>query len=196
MKSDVFISHASEDKDTFVRPFAEELKNRGLRVWYDEYELKVGDSLRREIDRGLSSCRFGIVVLSHSFFSKEWPQRELDGLSAREAAQGNKLILPVWHGVSSDDVRRFSPILADKVGLPTSHGVQFVADKIIEVIKTSDGNEALKRKDNSLIYNFFGDALKGCPKCGEKLIITANASESGEFAIATCPNCDWEDYYP
>lgn len=64
---DVFISHASEDKDEVVRPLATALKNLGLRVWYDEFELKIGDSLRRKIDQGLSRSRFGVVVISRDF---------------------------------------------------------------------------------------------------------------------------------
>ena len=58
-KWDAFISHASEDKYDFVRPLAEGLRDRGLTVWFDEFELKVGDSLRSSIDRGLRQSRFG-----------------------------------------------------------------------------------------------------------------------------------------
>ena len=77
-RNTIFISHASEDKRTFVRPLAHALKGRGLQIWYDEFSLKLGDSLRRSIDRGLAECSAGVVVLSPSFFAKEWPQRELD----------------------------------------------------------------------------------------------------------------------
>ena len=69
-KWDAFIGHASEDKDDFVRPLADGLKKRGLSVWFDECELKVGDSLRESIDRGLRRSRFGIVVISPHFFEK------------------------------------------------------------------------------------------------------------------------------
>ena len=80
---DVFISHASEDKEAIARPLYEALKARGLSVWFDEAELTLGDSLRRKIDDGLARCRYGIVILSPRFLEKEWPQRELDGLVAR-----------------------------------------------------------------------------------------------------------------
>lgn len=116
---DVFISHASEDKDAFVRPLADKLKAAGIKPFYDEMSLTWGDSLRRRIDEGLARSRFGIVVLSKSFFAKEWPQRELDGLVALEV-QGQSRILPIWHEVSKDEVTRFSPLLADKVALNTS----------------------------------------------------------------------------
>ena len=61
---DVFISHASEDKETFVRPLAELLRNEHIEVWYDEFSLKLGDSLRQTVDLGLSRSRYGVVVLS------------------------------------------------------------------------------------------------------------------------------------
>lgn len=66
-KYDFFICHASEDKADFVQGLAECLKARQAMVWYDEFALNVGDSLRREIDRGLGSSQFGIVVLSEHF---------------------------------------------------------------------------------------------------------------------------------
>lgn len=116
---DVFVSHASEDKDDFVRPFVNALVNEGLSVWYDEFELYVKKSLRRSIDAGLSNCRFGIVVLSEYFFKKEWPQKELDGLFAREV-NGEKVILPIWHKISKNEVIRYSPSIADLVALNSS----------------------------------------------------------------------------
>lgn len=116
---DFFISHASEDKEDFVRSLAEKLKEQGLNIWYDEFELKVGDSLRRSIDRGLRNSRYGIVILSTSFFKKNWPQYELDGLVTREM-NGVKVILPIWHKVSKDEVMKYSPSLADKVALNSS----------------------------------------------------------------------------
>ncbi len=85
---DVFICHASEDKEEFVRPLAEALRHRGLRVWYDEFSLEVGDSLRQAVDRGLNKSRFGIVVLSPSFFGKNWPEWELNGLVTKELRAG------------------------------------------------------------------------------------------------------------
>jgi hypothetical protein len=122
MEYDVFISHASEDKDEVARPLSQRLEQLGLRVWLDECQLTIGDSLRRCIDRGLVESRFGIVVLSPAFFMKEWPNKELDGLVARDDGK-EKVILPVWHQVSAAEIRRFSPILADRLAVSTSQGV-------------------------------------------------------------------------
>lgn len=117
-KWDAFISHAAEDKDAFVRPLAVALQSLGAGIWYDDFSLRLGDSLSKSIDRGLGQSRYGIVVLSRAFIGKAWPDYELRGLIAREIASG-RVILPLWHGVTRDDVLRFSPTLADKLALNT-----------------------------------------------------------------------------
>ena len=134
MQWDVFISHASEDKDSFVRPLAAELRKNGLRVWYDEFSLRLGDSLNESINKGLSESQFGIVVLSRAFFEKQWTKRELDGLVAREINEG-KVILPLWHGVDRAEVCLYSPILADRVAIHTPEGVSHVVNKILEIVQ-------------------------------------------------------------
>ncbi|HEY7328024.1 MAG TPA: toll/interleukin-1 receptor domain-containing protein [Gemmataceae bacterium] len=133
MSWDVFISHASEDKDAVARPLAESLQTSGYKVWYDESTLTLGDNLRRSIEHGLANSRFGIVILSPSFFAKKWPQLELDGLFALERPDQKK-ILPVWHNVTASDVERFSSFLAMRLGVPTSTGLENVVKKIIDAI--------------------------------------------------------------
>ncbi len=134
---DAFISHASEDKNSFVRPLARQLTELGLKIWYDEFELRVGDSLRQSIDKGLVNSRFGIVVLSTAFFDKDWPEYELNGLVAREI-EGQKVILPIWHGINKKDVLRYSPPLADKIALITNEkSLKEIADILHnEIIKS------------------------------------------------------------
>jgi hypothetical protein len=134
MKYDVFISHASEDKDSVVRPLAQALVAQGLKVWYDEFELKIGDSLRRKIDRGLAMSRFGIVVLSPAFIKKGWTNYELDGIISK-ANTGEQVMLPIWHGITKKEVLEYSPSLADKVARNTaSYTVEEIAEEIAELI--------------------------------------------------------------
>ena len=140
---DAFISHASEDKDVFVRDLAERLQVLEIHVWYDEFTLKVGDSLRQSIDMGLARSRYGIVVLSHSFFSKEWPQKELDGLVAREY-NGNKVILPVWLDVEASDVTKYSPLLAGVVAAKAADGIDAVVTQLRGVIRPDIGYQTLQ----------------------------------------------------
>ena len=148
---DVFISHASEDKDDFVRPLANRLAELNIEVWYDEFTLQVGDSLRESIDRGLSRSRFGIIVLSPHFFRKNWTQRELNGLVAREMNDGNKLILPIWHNASKQDVLNYSPPLADVVALSSSNGIDNVVDRLLRVIRPQ-GSPLIIARDVLLKY--------------------------------------------
>jgi len=131
---DAFISYASEDKRGLVKPLALELTRLGLRIWYDEFELKVGSSLRRSIDRGLANSTYGVVILSPAFFAKNWPQYELDGLVAKEIA-GESAILPVWHRVDRDDVLAYSPTLADRIAVVTRGlSIRRIAKKLVKAI--------------------------------------------------------------
>lgn len=129
---DFFISHASEDKEDFVKALAEGLTEEGCKVWYDNFILKIGDSLRESIDRGLANSKYGIVVISPYFLKKKWPAYELDGMVAREM-NGHKVILPIWHKVTKDEILQYSPTLADKLALNTAiHSMK----EIIEQLKS------------------------------------------------------------
>lgn len=142
--SDVFIAHAGEDKSTVARPLADALAAQGWSVWMDELKLTLGDSLSRRIDAALAQARFGVVLLSPAFFSKEWPQRELAGLAARELDTGAKVILPVWHNVDHGFIVKHSPVLADRLGALTSAGIKNVANEISLVLKGDENDIVLK----------------------------------------------------
>jgi len=142
-KFDLFISHASEDKEGFVAPLVLALQALGLQIWYDDFELKVGDSLRRSIDRGLINSCFGVVVLSSAFFAKNWTQYELDGMVSREM-DGVKIILPIWHRLTKDEVMQFSPSLADRVALNSSiKSIQEIAAELAYVAFGTSKSDAL-----------------------------------------------------
>ena len=130
---DVFVCHASEDKHDVARPLVAALEDSGLSVWFDEYELTLGDRLRRSIEKGLNASRFGVVILSESFFRKEWPQVELDALFALEGE--SKKILPIWHGLGVEEIRQYSPLLADRLAVSTSAGIADVAREIARAVR-------------------------------------------------------------
>jgi hypothetical protein len=110
------------------------LRQQRVEVWYDEFSLRVGDSIRRAIDRGLAQSRFGIVILSKAFFDKEWPQYELDGLTEREMAAQGVIILPVWHGIAHADILRYSPTLAGRKAV-TSPRMADIVREVLAVIR-------------------------------------------------------------
>jgi hypothetical protein len=127
---DVFISYASEDRNTVAMPLATALTRAGLRVWIDQTELFLGDSLREAIDLGLARSQFGVVILSPSFLGKVWPGRELSALFALEEL-ASAAIFPIWHQISRDTLAQHSPILADRVGISTDAGINKVASEIL-----------------------------------------------------------------
>ena len=134
---DVFISHASEDKEEFVRPLANALIHEGLKVWFDEMTLRIGDSLRQKIDKGLANSRVGLVVLSPSFIDKGWTNYELDGIVTRSVS-GEQILLPIWHKITKQQVIDFSPSLADKVARSTAtRTIEEIAGEIAELIRSN-----------------------------------------------------------
>lgn len=134
-KWDVFISHSSEDKDTIVRELATRLDNLGVKVWYDEFSLKVGDSLTQKIDQGLVDSNYGIVIISKAFLNKKWTDYEYRSLLSKEN-NFKKVILPIWHNITQEEVKSFSLYLADKFALDTKkNNIEEIIRKLLEVIR-------------------------------------------------------------
>jgi hypothetical protein len=145
----LFISHAWDDKEDFVEPLVAALQDAGFEVWYDKFEMNMGDSLRQKIDQGLKECDFGVVVLSRHFFAKKWPQAELDGLLALEEAN-RKLILPIWKDVGEAEVKEFSPTLAGRLGASTMGGIAEVVKSIRRAVEVAQREAELKGPQSHL----------------------------------------------
>lgn len=153
MLFDIFICYASEDKYKFVHPLAKKLKQKHIEVWYDEFSLRPGDSLRESIDLGLSKSRYGIVVLSRKFIKKRWPQWELDGLVQRQLNEKSNLIIPIWHEISKEEVIKFSPSLADKIAIKSEKGLNSIVSQILRIVKP-EGSTLLIARDILLKYSY------------------------------------------
>ena len=130
-KPRAFISHDSRDKSSIAEPIALELQKFMCPVWYDEFSLRVGDSLRESIEQGLKECSKCVLVLTPNFLNNNgWTKREYDSIFTREVVEEQKIILPVWYNVSAKEVYNYSPILADRVGAQWSLGVEEVARRL------------------------------------------------------------------
>ncbi len=126
-KFDVFICHASEDKP-FVKKLAEALRKVGIEVWYDDFQLGWGDDLRPTIDNGLKNSHYGLVIFSKSFLAKKkWTEYELNGLFAKEN-QDRKVILPIWHDITRDDIAQYSPSLANRLAKSSSSIKEIISE--------------------------------------------------------------------
>lgn len=133
---DAFISYASEERD-FVTAVVELLRSKGLRVWFDQTELRVGKSLTRSLDRAVAKSRYAVVVISRSYVTKHWTQYELKGLLQREADEG-EVVLPIWLNIQRTDVKAFSATLADKISLRSPPlDITDVARELATVIKAA-----------------------------------------------------------
>jgi TIR domain len=135
MQWDVFISHATEDKKDFVKGLVHKLNSTGAKVWYDEFSLKIGDSLSKSLDQGLSNSLFGLIIISPNFINKGWTDYELRSFINREVGY-KKVILPIWHNITKEEVQKFSPFLADKFALNTAtNSLDEITLKILEVVR-------------------------------------------------------------
>jgi hypothetical protein len=202
---DFFISHASEDKEAIARPLADALRASGLAVWYDDFSLTVGDSLRESIDRGLANSRFGIVIISPHFFEKRWPREELNGLATREVSE-KKVILPVWHLVGFNEVRGYSPMLANKVAVSTDKGMDHVVKKILDaaaVVSTRVAQPAARELmvfEESVYWKRKNGEREGpyCPNCYDdrhKEIHLTRGATKGTYSCGVCRNAFTTDEY-
>ena len=156
----IFISHASEDKTTLVLPLVQALKSDDLDVWYDDYELTIGDSLAHKIDQGIAACDYGIVILSESFFAKTWPRVELDALLSREIGTRFKVILPIWHGVDEAYVQKFSPILSAKLAANSKAGTTALVSQIRRAVGLSFGPASSETKHVRSLMELQDDLMR------------------------------------
>lgn len=207
---DAFISHASEDKESFVRPLARALASWGAKVWYDEFALKPGDSLSQSIDKGLAHSRYGLVVLSHAFMTKPWPQHELRGLVTGEIG-GHTAIIPIWHEVSWAEVSNFSPTLADKMAIRTSEGGAIdIALRILATIRPDlymqhPRAQLEELANGEAITELQGELLSlreklsefQCPYCKSQLVESIEApldDEEKHWGLSRTFECGYQEF--
>lgn len=132
-KADFFISHASEDKDSFVRELANNLMLNGALVFYDEYSIKLGDSLTESINKGITNASHAIIVLSNFFFEKAWTNTELQALFNKSLREQFKLLI-IYHEVKHSTAAERYPLLADIKGIDSSIGIEKIGQSLFEAI--------------------------------------------------------------
>jgi len=145
---DVFICHASEDKDSVVFPLVDAFEESGISYWLDRAEINWGDSLIEKINDGLSSSQYVIVVLSQSFLSKRWPQRELNSVLNIEASTGAVKVLPLIVDDAEKIVEKFV-LLNDKTYIRWRGNPSEVVEALKARLDTTGSEVASKESTSS-----------------------------------------------
>lgn len=136
---DAFISFAEQDKLEIVTPLVKALEARNKHVWYSSNQLQVGDSISEEINQAISLSRFGILIISPSYF-KAWPINELNAMFAKYTHSGVNTLLPVWHNVSYEQVLNKVPLIADKFAVQSDIGIDEITNYLISAMKIQDSS--------------------------------------------------------
>lgn len=110
---DVFISHANKDKSDYVDLLYMALKRLGINIFYDTEVLSWGDNWKKVILDGTATSEFAIIVISENFFGREWTEKELHEFLERQNSCGQKIVLPLLHNISVEQLTEKYPTLGD-----------------------------------------------------------------------------------
>jgi hypothetical protein len=192
MTPDVFLCHATEDKEVFVRPLAEALSASGLRVWYDEFSLKPGDSIRTAIDLGLKSARYCVVVLSPRFFGRNWTEWELNGIVQLHLSAKRPMLIPVWLDVKAADVRKASPSLADVYAVRATAGALAVAAQIAAIVTPKPRRHAAMTDDDLVRRSLELVELLAGARAGDTVRVMLRALHQGNLHDVSHTGDAWD----
>jgi hypothetical protein len=131
---DIYLAHISQDKQAIVRPFARALESKGISYWLDEAEIVVGDSLSREINRGLAISKFVLCFLSEEFIERGWPAAEVGTALTEHVGERRPRLLPVFVADKATVLKEF-PMLKDIVHADWSEGIEVVRQKLIRAMR-------------------------------------------------------------
>jgi hypothetical protein len=130
---DVFLCHAWDDRLKAAKELHDHLEAHGVRVWFSEKDIGLGEPFMRSIDKGLANSRVGIVLVTPAML-KTLPKggvadKELSALLARQR------LIPIVHQTTFDDLREISPLLASRNGLDTSEETMTdIAAKLADLV--------------------------------------------------------------
>ena len=124
---DVFLSHANQDKAEIVDELYESLEKLGISIFYDKETLEWGDNWKKRILEGTQKAEFAIIIISDNFFGREWTEKELSEFLGRQNRNGQKLILPIVHNITNEDLREKYPSVAD---IQTIDSQRYTCDQI------------------------------------------------------------------
>ncbi|MEY8352542.1 toll/interleukin-1 receptor domain-containing protein [Lachnospiraceae bacterium 54-53] len=108
---DVFISHANSDKNDYVNQLVETIDKLGINIFYDKNILSWGDNWKDIILSGTEKSEFAIIIISDSFFDREWTEIELSEFLQRQNKVKQKTVLPLLHKITIEQLKDKYPAL-------------------------------------------------------------------------------------
>jgi hypothetical protein len=132
-----FIIHDSRDKSKIARPIALGLQRLLIPVWYDEFSLAVGAKLRESVEAGIKECPKCVLIVTKNFLANDgWTKTEFDAVFTKEIVEKKNVLLPVWDGVSADEVYEYSSWLRNIKAITWDEGEEMVVTKLGQQIQT------------------------------------------------------------
>ena len=153
---DVFLSHANADKIDFVEELKKSFDKLGISVFYDKDTLKWGDNWKKKIIEGLENCDFGVIVISNSFFGREWTEKELKTLLSRQNKSGQKIILPILYNTTLKELTAHYKKLTDIQFLDASqYDIKDITIQLASVLLSEKTRTEKQAGNDSLFDDFF-----------------------------------------
>ncbi len=190
----VFISHNKQDK-SFAREIGLFLVAENISVWFDEWEIGIGDSITEKVNKGLEACTHLIILWSKSASESEWVRKEVFSTIATALLNKTPKIIPV----RLDDTPL--PTLLSDLKYHRYRKESKIDQK--EIVSAVSGNQpsqkyikAVVKKFHELVEDEYGEPIL-CPSCGhEKLVrkLITDWNHGDDVAEISCPSCGWRTY--
>jgi len=147
----VFISYSSDDRE-FVERLARDLVRAGLSVWYDQWQLSVGDSLRDKISAGIEGSAYLAVVLSQASVQSKWVKEEVYAAMARAAEDGRVIVLPLLK--EDCDI---PALLKDKVYVDFRSDYEGAVGRLLERLRTAGPDQTGRTRRGEFLNDYSFD---------------------------------------
>lgn len=180
---DIFISYASEDRLAVALPLAEALRDNDLKVWFDQYEITPGDSLFETIGTGIRDSHTSIVILSPTYFTKEWAQKELRNIYSLEASRVIQRIIPIWYNLVDRDIFKYAPLLSDLVGIKWEYGLDVIVKSVLGAISDEKGTALIP-----IPFLISGELRKALSRYQYKELVEQMVKEHGRDNVISALN--------
>ena len=178
---DLFVSYSHHNKIELAIPIVNELLKKGVKVWFDKFEIRTGDSITDKINEGLRDARYGLILISPYYIKSNWARQELNAFFKKQITLQQKFILPIWYEISIADMFNYFPLLSDyrAIRIESDFNLDEVVSEILTVIWQKDKPLILKRQTDrdtasSQVMELHSIFIKNHQEKLRKLLVHAN----------------------